>query len=351
MKKIYYQKNSLNKIIDIINKHNINNIFLVTGNKSYSLSGAKKSVEKLLKNKQIYRFSEFSTNPKYEDVLKGIEKLRESQCEIIIAIGGGSVIDMAKLINVFSQSNNAQFTSAPIIKNKLLPFIAIPTTAGSGSEATHFAVVYNQHKKYSIVNEILIPTYTILDYSLLDNISNKQFAISALDALSHSIESYWAKTATKTSKKYASFAIKLILKAIKEKDKKTMLLAAHLAGKSINITKTTGAHAASYYLTSNHNIPHGLAVALLMPSFIKYNSNAISKKLLNMFNCNSVDDFICIFNKIIESFELSTKFSFHNINKNHLQLIIDNINNERMKNNPIPFNKTKLYNILLSGFK
>jgi alcohol dehydrogenase len=341
LKNIIYKPNSLDKLVDVIN--NYRNIFIVTGKNSFSLCGAKEKISNLLKNKNITFFSDFQTNPQFNDVLKGIKKLRYSQCEIIIAIGGGSVIDMAKLINYYKEFQNKKF-DCKYQENNFLPFIAIPTTAGSGSEATHFAVIYNNKIKYSIANQKLIPDFVILDSLLINNISKEQFAASTLDALCHSIESFWSISATRKSKKYARFAIRIALNAIQQNNNENMLLAAHLAGKSINITKTTGAHATAYYLTSHFNIQHGIAVALMMPIFIQYNSPKY--ELLEIFSCKNSEDLTLKFKEIMATLGISDKMSHYSIKKGDLNNIIENINSERMKNNPTIFDKTQLLDLL-----
>ena len=138
-------------INDVINKLETKpNFNIRTANKSYLKSDIQSLVNPIIKNYSIKRFYGFDNNPKLRDVKKGIELLKDFKPDMIISIGGGSVIDMGKLINILSQNTN----SSELIKNNIklkkskLKMVAIPTTSGTGSESTSFAVVYINNKKY-----------------------------------------------------------------------------------------------------------------------------------------------------------------------------------------------------------
>ena len=152
--------------------------------------------------------------------------------------------------------------------------MCIPTTAGTGSEATHFAVIYVDGKKKSIASQQLLPDVVILDPQLTDNMPAYVSACSGFDALSQAIESYWSRAATPLSQLYAAMAIEVLLVELPQavnsnsrlaRDK--MQMAANWAGKAINISKTTAPHAMSYVITQEFGIPHGHAVALTLGKF------------------------------------------------------------------------------------
>ncbi|MHA1973752.1 MAG: phosphonoacetaldehyde reductase, partial [Candidatus Hodarchaeales archaeon] len=240
----YIGQGSFDKISSVLGNIAVKNIFLVTGKRSYGLSGAEQLVNKTLSNYFIKRFSDFKTNPNLEDVLKGISAYNSEKFDVVIAIGGGSVIDMGKLINIFS--HNQQIQPEAIIKKeksievKGVPLIAVPTTAGSGSEATHFAVVYIEKTKYSVAHDFLQPDVAIIDPQFLESLNPRIRASSGMDALCQAIESYWNINSTAESRKFASQAIRLVKDNILQfqKSKETndkLALAAHLAGKAINI--------------------------------------------------------------------------------------------------------------------
>lgn len=284
MTQTYIGRGEIRKIEDTIQLCKAKRIFLVTGKKSFELAGLGKKVEKMIKKIPSFRYSEFSQNPKYEDVLIGIKKVKEFSPDLIIGIGGGSVLDMAKLLSVLSGAEVnplSIITGQEPILGRRVKLVLVPTTAGSGSECTHFAVVYLNGEKYSVVSKFLLPDYTVVDPELTYTLTKELTAITAFDALSHAIESYWSVASTGESRKYASSSIRSIVKifdkliiAPDEKIREIMMLASHQSGLAINITKTTAAHALSYGFTTHYNIPHGQAVMLTLPSLFSHNALA-----------------------------------------------------------------------------
>ena len=260
-------------------------ILLVTGKTSYSQSGAQAILNHVLKDEMTFRFYDFEVNPKIDDAIRGVNFARENNIELIIAVGGGSAIDMAKLIKAFYASPNDCYELARgklEMSDPCIPLIAVPTTAGSGSEATHFAVVNIGYDKYSLASQLLLPYIAVLDGNLIDTCSPYQKACNGLDALAQSIESAWAAGSTEQSRGYAFEAVELCaknLKSVVEGDANLLTLqgmsnAAHRAGKAINISKTTAAHAWSYGITNHHGIPHGHAVWLTLPKIFKMHTTA-----------------------------------------------------------------------------
>lgn len=219
----------------------------------------------------VVRFSDFLPNPKYESVVKGVQLFRKSGCDSIVAIGGGSAIDVAKCIKLYSTSEgdgkDGKYLRQPIVENGI-GLTAIPTTAGAGSEATKYAVVYYKGKKQSITHDSIIPRAVLFDSSVLTSLPSYQKKSTVLDALCHAIESFWSVNSTDESKMYSRQAIELIVANIdeylsgNESSYPVMQKAAFIAGKAINITQTTAGHAMCYGLTSRYGISHGHAVAL-----------------------------------------------------------------------------------------
>ncbi|GHV43956.1 alcohol dehydrogenase [Spirochaetia bacterium] len=335
--------------------HNIGSkkIFLVRGKKSYELCGAKHYIESAIAplNCTLYEFYEFEENPKISDVERGLTYLVEQGADIVVAIGGGSVIDMAKLIRFF-YSYKGDFKKNNFIKEKeLLPFISIPTTAGTGSEATHFAVVYKDRVKHSVAHKDILSDISIINPSFTYNNPKYLAACTGFDALAQAIEAYWSIHATEESDSYAIHAIELLWKnmplAVNSKIKESLnniSEGSYWAGKAINIAKTTAPHAMSYAFTSYYNVPHGHAVALTFPFFIAFNTNIPEKeykgnithknyveKINILFTILEVDksDLISfVFQNYISLLGLSSVLGFDK------KIIISNINMERMENNP-----------------
>lgn len=282
---------SINRLCSILSTFSAKRIFLVTGKKSFASSGAESFFNKHLGDYEVYRFCDFSSNPKVEDVKKGIELFCQVQLDIVIAVGGGSVIDIAKLVNFFAANGLEPVEylhSAKTNIKKPKPLIAIPTTAGSGSEATSFAVLYIDKEKFSIDNEFIQPDVAIVDPALTMSLPKYVTAITGMDALSQAIESYWSINSNDGSKKYAKDAIELIkdnlVIAVNEASSSArlaMATAANLAGKAINITRTTAPHAISYPLTSYFGIPHGQAVGVTLSSLLIFNANVTEGDVLD----------------------------------------------------------------------
>jgi len=364
----YTGNGSFYKIQGILDEIQGKKIFLVTGKRSFSLSGAETKLEKLLNRKTVCIFNNFQTNPEISDVKRGISLLKRHKPDFVIAIGGGSVLDMAKLINIFSAQTNPDLISIiknpKLIINKGLPLIAIPTTSGSGSHATHFSVVYVKTHKHSLAHNYLLPNYVILDPCLSYKTSRQVAASSAMDALSQAVESYWSLGATKESQNYASDAIKLILNfifsAVNSKNNDAMdaiSLASHLSGKAINITKTTAPHAISYILTSHFKIPHGHAVSIMLApvAYISYKkSSGDSKKNLEkvfgFFDCNSIGEFCDIWIYNMKTLGMSTNLVESGILLNDIDYIVNNVNIERLSNHCVGLDIKDIVDIVKLSF-
>lgn len=219
----------------------------------------------------MIRFSDFQPNPLYESVVKGVNLFREENCDSILAVGGGSAIDVAKCIKLYANARGDGMNGAWLKEETALnriPFLVIPTTAGTGSEATRYAVIYYEGIKQSITSETIIPDTVFLDQNVLKTLPLYQKKATMCDALCHAIESFWSVNSTEESKEYSRKAIESILKNMNgylnntEEGNSGMLMAAHYAGKAINITQTTAGHAMCYKITSLFGCAHGHAAIL-----------------------------------------------------------------------------------------
>lgn len=265
------------------------------------------------------RFSDFTPNPKMEEALAGVEAFKASGCDTILAVGGGSPIDVAKCIKHYAGSD--------------VPVIAIPTTSGTGSESTHFAVVYENGKKLSVAAPNLLPDTVILEPSALRNVPEYTRKATMLDALCHAIESHWAKKATDESRALAEKAIALILEhkdaylANDDAGNAGMMEAANLAGQAINITTTTAAHAMCYKITGMYGFQHGHAAAVCLPEVWKHIDAApgITR-----------DRFIAILE------ELGLEYPVSEDKERDIEILADSVNVQRLSNSPVPFDRDQL---------
>ncbi len=199
-------------------------------------------------------------NPTIAFAERIVEEARD--CSAIVSIGGGSTIDIGKYV---SWKLNIHHT-------------AIPTTAGTGSEATRFAVFWDNNKANSLENDLLLPDAYVLDPERIITLSPLQTASTGLDALSQAIESWWSPLATKKSRYYSYQAFHNLIRHLWQSyhnpqdqiARKRMLEHANYSGQAINITKTSVCHAISYPLTALYGIPHGIACIHTLPFFMRY---------------------------------------------------------------------------------
>ncbi|MBO6066971.1 MAG: iron-containing alcohol dehydrogenase, partial [Kiritimatiellae bacterium] len=218
-----------------------NNIVLVTGRASFGACGAKAYLAPFLADKTVTHLTTVGENARAEDVDEK-RKALPAKIDTYIAVGGGTVIDTTKLLRG--------------LEGVLSPFLAIPTTAGTGAEATRFAVYYDHGKKMSADDVRYLPTDALLIPEFVNTQSPYQQAATNFDAYAQAVESLWAKGATDESKAYATQALELMAAG-------NWPEASYWAGRAIDISRTTAAHAFSYYLTAHYGIPHGHAVYMV----------------------------------------------------------------------------------------
>ena len=307
-------------------------------------------------------FSDFTPNPLYEQVCKGIDLFQITKCNSILAVGGGSAIDVAKCIKlaVLAKEGNAALIP-PLVSTRVecdgskIPFIAIPTTAGTGSESTHNAVMYYEGAKQTVINDGVLPDYAILEPSVLKTLPLYQKKCTMMDALCQGIESWWSVNSTEESYEYSRKTIELIManwrKYIFENDDEAaanIMLGANYGGRAINITATTAAHAMSYKITSLYKLPHGHAVAIGLPKIWEYMLGNMDKcvddrgqdyltdifsKIAKAMGCETPAEVIALFRQMMEVMELKSPVAVHR--EEELEVLSTSVNPIRLKNNPI----------------
>ena len=342
-------------------ERNVHHALLVCGN-SFRIQGLYQQLEDALKKEgmELTEFSDFEPNPKYESVISGIKTYHQKGCDLILAAGGGSAMDVAKCIKLFNCMNVEENCLKQEIISNEIPFLAIPTTAGTGSEATRFAVIYYEGNKQSISHESGIPEYVLMDPELLRTLPEYQRKATMLDALCHAVESFWSVNAGKESQKAAAEAIRMVLAyedaylANQPEGNEKMLLAANLAGKAINYTKTTAGHAMAYKLTTLYGLAHGHAVALcvdaLWPYMIGHTEDAMDVRgkaylddmflrLAQVMGCASSMDAAVKYHEMLEQLHLSRP-EVKSVEE--LELLAGSVNPERLGNNPVCLKKEVL---------
>lgn len=302
---------------------------------------------------EVTYFSDFRPNPLYESVVEGVKLFLDKKCEAIFAVGGGSAIDVAKCIKLYSNMNHTQnYLKQEIVPNDV-KLLAIPTTAGTGSEATRYAVIYFEGAKQSVTDYNIIPSTVVMDASALSTLPAYQKKATMMDAFCHAIESFWSVNSTEESKEYSRQAIELILgnmdayQAGDNSKNKIVLKAANIAGKAINITQTTAGHAMCYELTSLYGIAHGHAAALCVAKLWPYMTNHLDKcidprgqeylngifaEIASAMGCATVQDAIVKFQGIIGTLGLTVPEMKDADDYDKLRTSVNPI---RLKNNPV----------------
>ena len=275
----------LNSIFDQYKK-----VLLVYDARAFALCGAEAFLKPMISGCEVLTFPIEFTLPSFDRLQKAIQILPLKKQDIIVAVGGGTTIDFAKLLGYFGGNTTTDIQSVEKLQSAPLsiPLVAVPTTSGSGSEATPFAVLYEDGVKHSIADDSILPDFVYLHPQLTSTLPKKQRAATGLDALCQGIESYWSVNATKESQELSRKAIleakNHLVRHVNNPDETTqkgMVIASHLAGKAIAQAKTTVCHALSYTMSSRHGIPHGIAVALTLGRVLDYNSRVTDDDVLD----------------------------------------------------------------------
>lgn len=275
----------------------------------------------------VIHFTDYSPNPKLEDA----KRASEIECDVILTIGGGSAIDVSKYVK---------------LKNENAKLIAVPTTAGSGSEATKYAVLYENGKKLSLTDNIMIPDYVMFDPELLHHMPEYVKKSSALDAFSHALESFWSVNANSESEIYSREALSTITRLLENYpesyDYETMQRAAYTAGKAINISQTTAGHAMCYRITGIFGTSHGHSSALcnrvLFPYLVKHTELEALNDIANSMGCDSPDEAVKKYEHIFSRMNLEVPEA----DINQIEELVSSVNPERLRNFPVKLTESMI---------
>ena len=373
-KKEFIGKNCFDELSILFEEKNFQKILIITGKNSFEKSGAKAKLEKLLQNKNHKTFFKENDYPEINELKVFISAIDLFKPDVILSVGGGAVLDLAKIGNCLCLENNYvdKIKKGTLsITKKFTKVIAIPTTAGSGAEVTSNAVLYIDKIKYSIEGKNIKPDYAFVDPELVMSLPNALSASSGFDAMSQAIESLFSKKSNDESVKYALKSLEYSYNNIESHvNKKTFLTAYNMcnasffSGKAINISKTTAPHAVSYPFTAYFGIKHGHAVSLTLTDFIEYNFlkkdysdanfnlDSRFKLIFETFKVNGLKDLIPKINNILSNINLETNFSKLNISgSNNIEKVVSNINAQRLNNNPVPLTVNSVKEILIKKIK
>lgn len=286
----YFGYGSRSVLKDEIKKRGYKKALIVT--QENILKNVTDKVLEVLDGFEYELFMEIKPNPTIKNVKDGVSRCKQINADYIIAIGGGSVIDTAKAIGIIMTNpefdNVVSLDGAAETKNKSLPIIAIPTTAGTAAEVTINYVITDEErvKKMVCVDPHDIPVLSIIDQELMMEMPKMVAASTGMDALTHAIEGFTTKAAWEMTDMFHLEAIKLIFnsieKAVNEKDKKAIEnvgLGQYIAGMGFSNVGLGLVHAMAHPLGALYDTPHGIANAVILPYVIEYNSNVCYDKL------------------------------------------------------------------------
>jgi len=279
------------QIGNILQSLNLKNPIIITDEMMVKL-GYTKRVEEILDESKIISevFSDTIPEPTVESIQRGVEKVKNGNFDSIIALGGGSPIDSAKAIGLLGKYGGEMrdYKFPRIVSEPGIPIIAIPTTAGTGSEATRFTIISDEKtdEKMLCVGLAFMPIAALVDYELTLSVPQRTTADTGIDALTHAMEAYVSKKANSYSDSQAIEAMKLLapnLRAVyhdgsNRKAREAMMLGATLAGIAFSNASVALVHGMSRPIGAFYHVPHGLSNAMLLPSVTEFSISSATKR-------------------------------------------------------------------------
>ena len=345
---VYGGENAMDSIASIIKTLNAKKVAMFT-DKGLRALGLFTLAEDVVKTTGVeyYVLDELPPEPSYMAVQKIVDQFKESGADLIVACGGGSVMDAAKLASVLvtDEYGVKELLDNPGMAKKCVPIVLIPTTAGTGAEVTPNAIVGVPEKelKIGIVNENMIADFVILDARLIKNLPRKIAAATGVDALAHCIECFTSNKANPFSDMYALEGCDLILNNIERAcddpealdAKREMQIAAYYAGIAITCSGTTAVHALSYPLGGKYHIAHGVSNAILLMPVMRFNEPAIRRKLALAYDRAVHGEKKCVtdeeksawiierMGEIVKHLDIPTNLSQWNVSRDELEPLVE----------------------------
>ena len=345
---VYGGENSLDNITTILKNAQVKKAAVFT-DKGIEACGLFTMVEETVKasGAEYYVLDELPPEPAYMDVQKLVDQFKTSGADFIVACGGGSVLDAAKLASVLvtDEYGVKELLDDPLRAKKCVPIILVPTTAGTGAEVTPNAIVAVPEKelKVGIVNENMIADYVILDARMIKNLPRKIAAATGVDALAHCIECFTSNKANPFSDLYALEGLDLILNNIMDacndseamEAKNKMQIAAYYGGLAITASGTTAVHALSYPLGGKYHIAHGVSNAILLAPVMRFNEPVCREKFAAAYDkcvhtektCTTVEEksayMLAWMEKIVKELDIPTSLKEFGVPQEDLDGLVE----------------------------
>jgi alcohol dehydrogenase len=301
---------------------------------------------------RVALFDEAIPYPTPDLVDQIVEFCRSGRCDVVVAVGGGSTLDLGKSVAALAPATGRTIdylVGDASLEATGLPCVAIPTTAGTGSEVTPWATIWDKdaRRKHSLEHQTMFPSHAIVDPELTMSLSPAMTATSGIDALTQAVEAYWSKRSQPISDLYALGAISRIMSNLEDAHnsgqpdaRAAMAEGSLMSGLAFSNTKTTICHSLSYPMTALFGVSHGQAVSITLPAFLISNGDAIRAKLprlLEAFGAESIEDAASRIRSLMSSVGLAVKLNDLGIGDTEIEAILDQgFYADRADNNPKP---------------
>ena len=360
---------SIYRIPRIIKQDGVKKVLIITTTGFIKRGSLSELFDEFEKENILYTiFDNVLPDPSIECIEDAVKVYRKEACEAIVAIGGGSVMDCAKVVGariVKPEKSVIQMTGLFKIRKELPPLYAVPTTAGTGSEVTVAAVITDSstHYKYAVSDTCLIPKYAILDPQLTCGLPQNLTADTGMDALTHAVEAYINKFASKESKKYALDAVILIFNNLTKvyedgnnlELRENMLMGSYYAGLAFTKAYVGYVHAIAHGLGGLYGVPHGHANAVILPVVLQAYGDAIHKELAELADAVGISgktqqeksrNFISAINQMNQSMGIQNKLNV--VKKEDIPEIIRRAMKEANPAYPVPviWNEKQLRSVI-----
>jgi alcohol dehydrogenase len=290
-------QNSMSKLPELAEKCNASHAFIISGPNLLKMGVVQKAVDYLTDAGILADvFTDVEANPSVATVEKATEAFQSAGADFLVALGGGSPMDVAKAVGVVAKYGGSitEYEGAHKVPGKIIPLIAIPTTAGSGSEVTAFSVITDHSRDYklTVFSYELLPVYAILDATLITTAPASVAAACGIDAFIHAEESYISTDASYFSEAMSEKAMELIGGHIRRfvanrgdiEAAEAMMVGSLFAGIAFSFARLGNIHAMSHPVSAFFNVPHGVANAVLFPAVAEYNAIADNGKYRKIYN-------------------------------------------------------------------
>ena len=327
-------------------------VFLVTGQHSLRSSGVLDAVGQGLESHQVTLFDKVPTNPSPAVTEQALQSCRSHDCDVVVAIGGGSPLDVGKIAALLARGKGSlmSYLEDPAsIDFQGLPCIAVPTTSGSSSEVTPFAVAWDKDAgmRYPLAHPGLFPAVAIVDPELAATMPANLAAVTGMDAFTSAFEAYWSVKAHPVSDLLALECIRLYRENLEAscltgsgEARARCALAASLSGMAYSSARTTGPHAFATPLSLYFGAVHGAAVGVTLPAFLEWNAPTLGARLdalLRALGCASVPEAVQLLTGIMARCGLRTRLGAMGIGEQDLRRIVNRALGEpQMTFNPRP---------------